>query len=222
MKLYIININSIPDPKDTCLPKHYPLAKKDRMLGISDSTKRKQAFASVILQDKILSQHGKTFSDIYYGPHNKPLCNGLHFNISHSKDLVICAVSNHCIGCDIENTYRQLDDERIIKLSSRFFHKEETALLEKLKSNQKSSFMFTFYRLWTIKESYLKMTGEGLTYPLADCLVSFDNNRACMLIDNMVASCSIMETDYNEYHISICHQGPYEEILCTLVEHPFP
>ena len=219
INIYIIDINTLPDPKDiTDKLNIFPYTRKDKMLRLSSAPKRKQALASSILMHKILTDNNLDFNDIYYGTNNKPLCHKINFNISHRKDIVICAASQYNIGCDIEMTDSFITKDRIYKMSKRFFHTEEAAFLEDISSDQ-SSLVYNFYRIWTIKESYVKMTGTGLTTPLNSYHVNLSNDNAEILIDNSLVNCSIMETNLKNYHISVCHEGPKDDILCTFVSH---
>lgn len=83
----------------------------------------------------------------------------INFNISHSNDYVICAVSNRTvIGCDVE-VHRDKTD--IIKIAKRFFEEEEYNNL--LSIADRKCQLNMFYRYWTGKESYIKTSGIGLS-----------------------------------------------------------
>lgn len=98
----------------------------------------------------------------------KPYLNitGVHFNLSHSNNLLVCAVSQIPIGVDIEYINKNID----LRRSSRFFSKIEKQYI--YNSSDKFS---VFFLLWTIKESYLKLKGSGLIFPLP--LVTFDYSK---------------------------------------------
>ena len=96
------------------------------------------------------------------GPQGKPyLANdpGIHFNLSHSGDLVVCAVSGQAVGADIERIERKADADAIAK---RFFSPDEIAYL----AAQDDDTHAAFYQIWTMKESYVKWSGQGLSAPL--------------------------------------------------------
>jgi len=82
-------------------------------------------------------------------------CPDLHFNISHSGTLAVCAVSNRSIGVDVEK-------EQDIDIShfKQCFQQEEIAWIHGCEN-----FIHAFFRLWTRKESYLKRLGTGLLSP---------------------------------------------------------
>ena len=82
-----------------------------------------------------------------------------HFNISHSGCWVVCAVDRFPVGVDIE-MIRPVEDE----IARRFFSAAEYRdLMEK---GVAAGRMHHFFTLWTLKESYLKAVGEGLSRPL--------------------------------------------------------
>jgi len=92
---------------------------------------------------------------------NPPL--PLRFNISHTKDLIICAVTlADDIGCDVENTTRTND---VLSIADRYFSPEETKELFSLPKEQQRH---RFFDYWTLKESYIKAWGLGLAIPLKD------------------------------------------------------
>lgn len=89
------------------------------------------------------------------GEHGKPMLPkelGLYFNLSHSGDYVLCAVSDKETGADIQR-HRKYED----RLAERFFHPEELACLKESKDPKQ-----LFFDLWCLKESCIKCTGRGL------------------------------------------------------------
>ncbi len=101
------------------------------------------------------------FRTLAYG---KPAVDGdtvIRFNLSHSGDLALCAITGEReIGVDIEQIRPDLDWE---SLARRFFSAEEVAALAALDPERR---MEGFVRCWTRKEAYLKARGEGLSLPL--------------------------------------------------------
>ncbi|MDO4961522.1 MAG: 4'-phosphopantetheinyl transferase superfamily protein [Eubacteriales bacterium] len=84
------------------------------------------------------------------------------FNISHSGDIVICAIADCEVGADIEK-----QEKDISKVLSHFCSEVERLWLDTHRSLKEQ------YSLWTLKESFLKCTGEGMKDirtmpPLAD------------------------------------------------------
>lgn len=87
----------------------------------------------------------------------------LRFNISHTKNLIICAVTlENDIGCDVENTTRNND---VLAIADRYFSPAETKELFSLPKEQQRH---RFFDYWTLKESYIKAWGLGLAIPLKD------------------------------------------------------
>jgi len=94
-----------------------------------------------------------------YSDKGKPYLAGatLHFNISHSHERALIAISKtREVGSDIEYVHRKVDYELLAK---RYFTPREYAALEKLPEAQRKRAFFT---CWTCKEAVAKATGEGL------------------------------------------------------------
>jgi 4'-phosphopantetheinyl transferase len=83
----------------------------------------------------------------------------LHFNISHTRGLVACAIAGQEVGVDVERSNRILD-LRIVRHS---FAPEEIRILNSAPPKQQRKI---FFRSWTLKEAFIKATGEGLRRPL--------------------------------------------------------
>lgn len=87
-------------------------------------------------------------------PHHAPI----HFNISHSADLVALAFCfDSPVGIDIESIKDSAYIERIIR---RFFHPSEYAFFSRLEDKQKKK---VFFRSWTAREAFLKALGTGFS-----------------------------------------------------------
>ncbi len=99
-----------------------------------------------------------------YGDHGKPGLPGntpLRFNLAHSNDLMLLAVTlRHEIGVDVEYLHLMPEAENI---ATRFFTKAENKALRNLPASQK---LEGFFMQWVCKEAYLKALGDGLAKPL--------------------------------------------------------
>lgn len=87
----------------------------------------------------------------------KPFLPGLpdvHFNISHSGRMILCAVDRRPVGVDVEEI-RGIDRD----VAATCFTGRERKRLE---GREGEEWLNEFYRLWTLKESYLKALGTGL------------------------------------------------------------
>src|SRR5262249_41616868 len=98
-----------------------------------------------------------------YGSHGKPFLPDidLRFNLSHSGGWAALAVARgHEVGIDIEQIRadRATDD-----LAQRFFSPREWAALRALPEAERCA---AFFRCWTRKEAFIKLIGEGLSFPL--------------------------------------------------------
>jgi len=105
------------------------------------------------------------------GPYGKPhLVDGtLAFNVSHSKDLGLIAITPlPQVGVDIEYM-RALTD--LFDLARRYFSPREQALLHTL---PESLHVEGFFNAWSRKEAFIKAIGRGLSFPLDRFDVSLD------------------------------------------------
>lgn len=97
------------------------------------------------------------------GVHGKPFLKAypqLHFNISHTKGLVVCSLGDEEMGIDVE--WIRPFHERILQkaLSPR-----ELSHLKGLSPEERMEY---FFRIWTLKESYVKALGCGITAPFTE------------------------------------------------------
>ena len=82
----------------------------------------------------------------------------IHFNLSHSQGVAACVVADFEVGVDVQNV-RKVSG----KTAKRVLTKEEYEVL--LTTNNPDDY---FCKIWTIKESYVKMTGQGITAELGE------------------------------------------------------
>lgn len=119
------------------------------------------------------------------------------FNISHSGKWVVCCIDTNPVGIDVEQI-KFID----MGIADRFFSKEEVILLESKESIDRNDF---FYELWTLKESYIKAIGKGLSIPLYEFSIVFKENRA--VINSKIESENYYFKQYDlgkNYKMAVC------------------
>jgi len=100
----------------------------------------------------------------------------IHFNLSHCKNAVICIIGDSPVGCDVEEIFDSLDTD----LCNFVFNEGEILAI-----NSADNPNVEFSRFWTMKEAYLKLTGEGLTDNIKPLLDSIgDKVRFNTIVDS--------------------------------------
>lgn len=107
----------------------------------------------------VLRQYGVSDFELHENLYGKPELKedqNLKFNLSHSGNYIVCAVGDAQVGIDVENSKKDNFD-----IAEKWFAEKEYQWLSETKDRQEG-----FNRLWTLKESYIKMRGMGLSIPL--------------------------------------------------------
>lgn len=126
----------------------------DKLLSLGVQLLLNKALGEIGITDKNpeipLNEHGKPYFE------NIP---DIHFNLSHSGTKVMCAVFSSPVGCDVEKVQKPN-----LAIAEKFFSNEEYEFISaKETESEQADF---FYRIWTLKESFIKCTGLGLSLPL--------------------------------------------------------
>lgn len=102
---------------------------------------------------------GAASMDFDYGPEKKPYLRsgGIFFNLSHSGIWALCAAAGYEVGCDVEQVA-----PIGLKLARRFLPEEYGDIYAQPTEAEK---LALFYRYWTLKESFMKVTGLGMQLP---------------------------------------------------------
>lgn len=99
----------------------------------------------------------------HYNAHGKPelMDCPFHFNLSNSHELALFAITQvGDVGVDIERLRELRNPEG---MSSRYFSKREDEAFRACAPDERR---LGFFRTWTLKESYIKARGYGLSIPL--------------------------------------------------------
>lgn len=131
-------------------------------------------------------EHGKPFLADY--PH-------IHFNLSHAAGITACIVSENECGIDAEKIrpYRP----NVIK---RAFSESEKALIENAGETERDAL---FFRLWTLKESYVKALGIGVSYPMNTVEFAFDGEK---ILTNIKGYSFRQYIIRGEFAVSVCEK----------------
>lgn len=215
IKTYIINIKQLEDEAlfQRMLEYTSPYRRQKIALLKNDSDKRRSLGAAVAL-DKALGGYGLEERAMEYelGSHGKPLLRfhpEIHFSLSHSKDYAICSIGSEDIGNDIE--WVRSGKDNVVK---RFFAAEELAWIKNAAdSKERDERMF---RVWTMKESFLKVTGFGMSLPLKDFAVVMEENGNIKLRQSVDDKKYYMKeyamppifNEQEEYKIAVCSPDP--------------
>lgn len=142
VKLYTIDINTAFHHKKTLLEKVNE-SQKEKAMKYKNEIDQIRSLASSYLINK-LSKEPLLFNDM-----GKPFFeNGPSFNVSHSGQYIVMAVSNKDIGVDIEEN-KEKDMSSLIRI----FNEAEAKMIKEHAD---------FYYLWCAKESLIKCIGSSI------------------------------------------------------------
>ncbi len=135
--------------------------------------------------------------------HGKPYVknmDGFFYNISHSGKWVVIAFGDSEVGVDVEKVAWKPSFEGIL---SKFYTEEERNYISSVTDDWEKAERFT--RIWTLKESYMKFLGVGLSKGLS--FFSIDGTTGTVKdlkqkgVENLKLKTCILE---DTYMLSIC------------------
>lgn len=176
MNIYIADAS--PLSLGDAFNKYYNLMPEYRRNKIDRCKQEKDKCLSLcagILLDRALSDQGKShlLKTVTTGVNGKPVLEDdtIHFNLSHSGNMAMCVVADFPVGCDVQKIGK--DNSNIAR---RFFAEDEMEYV--FEDDNPENIRDRFYRLWVMKEAYVKLSGEGIakdfkTFSVLDADVSF-------------------------------------------------
>lgn len=150
--------------------------------------------------------HGLKERDMEYvfGEWGKPFLKDypdIHFSLSHSGDYAVCSIGGRPLGSDIERIR-----EGRLRVAERFFTTQELDFVYAGRNEEEIT--QRMFRIWTMKESFLKVTGRGMTLPLKDFSVVVEENQKIRVEQNFDNTVYQMKEyrDIPGYRIAVCCQ----------------
>ena len=125
------------------------------------------------------------------GNNGKPFAENteIQFNISHSGNIVVCAVDDRPVGIDVEQI-RNIE----LKIAKRIYADDELFYLfgfhpsnDDFYTLPNAEMLLRFFELWTAKEAYLKYTGAGITENLKTLSVNPEKIQKEYIDDYVIA-----------------------------------
>lgn len=176
--------------------KHNKAEDRARTLGVSLLllfALRREGYKSEKLPDFSYMGNGKPYIPEYPD---------LQFNLSHSKNIIACVISNLEVGVDVEHV-REIKEATVRKV----FSEKEREIVGHTKEG--------YVRLWTIKEACAKLTGIGMA-DIWSGLQVLENEKGCFVEklnqDIRKTSCYTVVT---EGYLSDSKQIPYFYSVCA-------
>ena len=161
---YVMNIENISDIKMiTNLNVSQDRLKKASRYR-SDVDKIRTIVSEAMVRYAVKKHYGIDDINILYPRCEKPYIDipQINFNISHAGEWVVVAVGDCQMGIDVE----KISASNLPEIY-KYYTKDEILFLESL-SNKLEQIEW-FYKMWTMKESYVKYTGKGMRCSF-DCI----------------------------------------------------
>lgn len=120
----------------------------------------------------------------------------IKYNLSHANGIAVCLIADTECGVDCEGVrpYRP-------NVVRRSFSESEKLLIENAPENQRD---LLFFRLWTLKEAYVKAIGIGISYPLNTVEFSFNDNKITSSIKDHKFKQYILKN--GRFIVSVCEK----------------
>jgi 4'-phosphopantetheinyl transferase len=157
------------------------LARADRLRASTD--RASYIYAHAVLRRLLDVRLGHSLDRAAFDRHpkGKPYLAGraLRFNLSRAQGkCVVGMIENGDIGVDIEPLAA---DRSNADVASSFSAAERRWVEEAIEEEDRR---FRFYRLWVVREAFVKATGEGLSRPLADVALEIEAGNPVLEADS--------------------------------------
>lgn len=183
---------------------------------VFEKNKIQSLIAERLLRYILYTQYGMNQEEIEfeYSEYGKPFLKGPYnyicFNLSHSGDFVVCSIGTSNMGIDVERI-----NKRDLSFVRRVLSGEEKEVWEIKDIDEKNRMIC---RIWTLKESYSKYIGKGLTIPFETLSFKQEEKEVIFCIDSRVDnSCYFCVNELaDDYYMTLC-TDKYEKKNVTTI-----
>lgn len=220
VEIYAISIEGIEDTLYSQMITYVSDERRKKTERYKFYNDRLRSVVSECLVRAVISQriYSAPFPLIFgAGPYGKPFVENVpqfHFNISHSGTWVVCAVDSQPVGIDIEEI-KPINTE----IARLVFSDHEKATLEAKTGDEQLHY---FYNLWTLKESYVKAVGLGLSLPLRSFSFQLQNGGVAHIEPlHLQDTYSFQRIIFHEnYKLSLCTTQAETHEYSVIVKEP--
>lgn len=181
---------------------------QDSSLSEKHISALEQSAAAELAICAAMKNSGRPFAppDYAYKESGQPTIQNGHISISHTEGYAACAIAREPVGIDVEreHTFSKAAAKRILS-------PQEELLRESANADELLS------RIWTVKESFLKMTGEGIPGGMRtlELIAAGDGSSDVWTIKcgtEPEAGCAVLlsisgsgnSADFNDAYLSVC------------------
>lgn len=175
------NINTLSDKEYSFYLSLMTSKKQKEIAAYRFEEDKKRSVCGYMLALKALSEflnEDESEIKISYQKNGKPVCDKAFLSIAHAGDYAVCAVSALPVGIDAENANRKVTLKAAMRVCTEnemnYIFGEPT--FNEMKEYDKNT-KLRFLEVWTKKEAFGKMTGEGINYDMKNTDVSHIKTR---------------------------------------------
>lgn len=202
MVVYCDEILSMNDEQFEAFFGLMPEERQKKAMRYVKSDDRKLCVAAFALLDYVMNLNGYEIGEYCFGENEtgKPYLKNLplRFNLSHTSNVVACAVSDEEIGVDVQQKVSEYKS-----VMRRVYCSNEIDLI----MNSQNS-IDDFTKIWALKESYVKCIGTGIS----DSIAEYDFSTIVHNGRGKVYGYEFTVRDGGDYILSVCSSQPIEEI----------
>lgn len=158
---------------------------------------RQRIIAWLMLKEAWRRTYGQEFptENLVRAEHGKPYLMNMeqYFNLSHCDVACACVISENPCGIDIERRFSGR-----LSLAKRVCHEKEWQKVEQMTEAEKEIFL---QKLWSMKESYVKYTGTGITVDIRE--FDFSGNNPFTDHENLPVTDGICVQE-EKYTLAVC------------------
>lgn len=210
MKVFVLKIANFNEVNIETLINYISEEKRQRARKFIKTEDKVRCILGELLLRKALVENFEinndsiSFEKNQYGKPKIAKREDIYFNISHSGNYVVCAVDYNEIGVDVE----EIGNSDIFGIVTSFFgEKEKEYILGKEDEVER------FYEIWTLKESFVKCIGKGLSMPFNKFNICVSN------LNNIKVECEEINEEFyfkeiplQGYKLSLCYKGKNKDI----------
>lgn len=181
---------------------------QDSSLSEKNISALEQSAAAELAICAAMKNSGRPFAppDYAYKESGQPTIQNGHISISHTEGYAACAIAREPVGIDVErgHTFSKAAAKRILS-------PQEELMSDSTNADELLS------RIWTVKESFLKMTGEGIPGGMRtlELIAAGDGSSDVWTIKRGTkpeAGCAVLlkisgsgnSADFNDAYLSVC------------------